>query len=71
MIQFNVFPGGKKRVVTFSYDDGHPNDARLVALFNKYGVKGTFHLNDNSETVKDKEKVRYEQLVKEFGLQRE
>ena len=58
MIQFNIFPGGKKRVVTFSYDDGRPNDARLALLFNKYGVKGTFHLNDDSETIKDKEKAR-------------
>lgn len=58
MIQFNVFPGGKKRVVTFSYDDGRPNDARLALLFNKYGVKGTFHLNDDSETIRDKEKAR-------------
>ena len=45
MIQFHVYPGGKKRVVTFSYDDGHINDERLIKLFNKYGVKGTFHLN--------------------------
>ena len=45
MIQFNVYPGGKKKIVTFSYDDGHINDERLIALFNKYGVKGTFHLN--------------------------
>ena len=45
MVQFNLFPGGKKRVVTFSYDDGSENDARLVALFNRYGVRGTFHLN--------------------------
>ena len=45
MIQYHVYPGGKKRVVTFSYDDGSKNDARLIALFNKYGVLGTFHLN--------------------------
>ena len=45
MIQLNVYPGGKKRIVTFSYDDGAPNDARLIEMFNKYGVKGTFHLN--------------------------
>ena len=45
MIQFNIYPGGKKRIVTFSYDDGHINDKRLIALFDKYGVKGTFHLN--------------------------
>ncbi len=45
MIEFNVFPNGKTRVVTFSYDDGHPNDFKLIDLFNKYGLKGTFHLN--------------------------
>ena len=45
MIRFNVFPGGKKRCVTFSYDDGCDNDARLIELFNRYGMKGTFHLN--------------------------
>ncbi len=44
MIQFHVYPGGKKRIVTFSYDDGSQNDARLIALFNRYGVKATFHL---------------------------
>ncbi len=45
MIEFDVFPGGKRRVVTFSYDDGPDADERLIALFDKYGVKGTFHLN--------------------------
>ena len=45
MITYNVFPGGKKRLVTFSYDDGQAEDKRLVELFNKYNVKATFHLN--------------------------
>ena len=45
MIQFHVYPEGKKRIVTFSYDDGPACDKRLVDLFNKYKVKGTFHLN--------------------------
>lgn len=45
MIQFHVYPGGKKRIVTFSYDDGDMRDARLAELFNTYCVKGTFHLN--------------------------
>ena len=45
MIQFHVYPGGKKRIVTFSYDDGPISDKRLVDLFNKYKVKGTFNLN--------------------------
>ena len=35
MVQYHVFPGGKKRIVTFSYDDGSSGDERLVSLFNK------------------------------------
>ncbi|MFB9754185.1 polysaccharide deacetylase family protein [Paenibacillus hodogayensis] len=40
-----VFPEGKHKVLTMSYDDGVTADKRLVNLFNEYGVKGTFHLN--------------------------
>ena len=39
-----TFPGGKTRVLTFSYDDGISQDMRLVQLFNLYGMKGTFNL---------------------------
>lgn len=45
MIEYSVYPNGKRRIVTFSYDDGPAEDNRLVELFNQYGVKGTFHLN--------------------------
>ena len=45
MIHYHVYPGGKRRIVTFSYDDGPVEDIRLIEMFNKYGVKGTFHLN--------------------------
>lgn len=45
---FNIYPGGKKRALTFSYDDGCNADRRLVEIFNKYGVKGTFHLNSGA-----------------------
>ncbi len=45
MIQYNIFPEGKKRILTFSYDDGHDTDIRLIELLNKYNMKGTFHLN--------------------------
>ena len=57
MIQFNVFPGGAKRTVTFSYDDGPANDTRLVELFNKYGVKSTFHLNSRKYLDKTEEEL--------------
>ena len=44
------FPGGKTRVLTFSYDDGISQDMRLVQLFNLYGMKGTFNLNSGLHT---------------------
>lgn len=36
---------GKKKAITFSYDDGVTQDIRLIELFNKYGLKCTFNLN--------------------------
>ena len=36
---------GKKKALTFSYDDGVTQDIRLIELFNKYGIKATFNLN--------------------------
>ena len=55
MIQYSIFPNGKRRIVTFSYDDGHEEkDTRLVELFNKYKVKGTFHLNISELTESEK-----------------
>jgi len=44
-IYFNRFPNGSKKALTMSYDDGNIADRRLVEIFNKYGIKGTFHLN--------------------------
>lgn len=40
-----AFPQGKHKVLTMSYDDGQSADIKLVEIFNKYGLKGTFHLN--------------------------
>lgn len=47
-IRFCLFPQGKKRALTFSYDDGTVHDRRLVEIFDRYGVRGTFHLNSGS-----------------------
>lgn len=33
------------KAVTFSYDDGVTQDKRLIALFDKYGLKATFNIN--------------------------
>lgn len=40
-----LYPGGKTKALTFSYDDGKIHDRRLVKLFNTHGLKATFHLN--------------------------
>ena len=45
--RFNLFPGGKKRCVTFSYDDGPVFDYRMTEIFDKYGAKCTYNLNSN------------------------
>ena len=36
---------GKKKAVTFSFDDGVTQDVRVIEILNKYGLKGTFNLN--------------------------
>ena len=36
---------GKKKAITFSYDDGVTQDIRLIGLFDKYGLKCTFNIN--------------------------
>ncbi len=43
--KYLLFPGGKKKALIMSYDDGNIQDKRLVKLFNKYKIKGSFHLN--------------------------
>ncbi len=40
-----MYPNGKRKAVTFSYDDNQIHDRRLIEILNQYGLKGTFHLN--------------------------
>ena len=39
-----LFPGGKSKAFTLSYDDGVVQDRRLAALFRQYGLKCSFNL---------------------------
>lgn len=43
-----LFEGGKRKALTFSYDDGTIYDRKLVSLMNQYGMKGTFNLNSGT-----------------------
>jgi len=49
-----LYPEGKLKALTFSYDDGVVHDRRLIEIFNRHGMKGTFNLNsglqDKSES---------------------
>ena len=45
MIVYICFPQGKAKALTMSYDDGKLQDERLIEIFNRYGIKGTFNLN--------------------------
>jgi len=47
-VRFGFFPNGKRKALTFSYDDGRVEDRRLVEIFNQYGMKATFHLNSDN-----------------------
>ena len=43
-----LYPEFKTKALTFSYDDGQIFDRRLVEIFNRYGLKATFHLNSGT-----------------------
>lgn len=43
-LTFMLFPEGKYKAITFSYDDVTVHDRRLVELMNQYHVKGTFNV---------------------------
>jgi len=45
MISFDVFKDGKRNALTMSYDDGTIYDTKLIEIFDKYGIKASFHLN--------------------------
>ena len=40
-----MYPGAKFKALTFSFDDGVVQDRKLIDIFNRNGLKGTFNLN--------------------------
>lgn len=64
MIEF-LFPDGKDKAVTFSYDDAQIYDRRLVSIFDQYGMKGTFHLN--SGTLGEREYITKDEVGTLYG----
>jgi len=40
-----LWPGGREKALTLSYDDAVLQDIRLLEIMNRNGIKGTFNLN--------------------------
>ena len=40
-----VFPEGREKALTLSYDDGVDTDIRMIDLMEKYGIKCTFNIS--------------------------
>jgi peptidoglycan-N-acetylglucosamine deacetylase len=53
-VSLSLFPGGRAKALTLSYDDGVIEDRRLVEIFNRFGLRGTFHLNSGTLGGEDK-----------------
>lgn len=58
---------GKKKAVTFSFDDGVTQDVRLIEILNRYGLKGTFNINSellgkSGQLIRNEKKVSYDRI---------
>ena len=58
---------GKKKAVTFSFDDGVTQDIRLIEILNRYNLKGTFNINSDllgkaGELVRNGRNVRHDKI---------
>lgn len=61
---------GKRKAITFSYDDGVMQDVRLIELLERYNLKATFNLNSNlfgvaGSAVRKGKYVRVDRIKKE------
>lgn len=65
-----LWPEGRRKALTFSYDDGVVQDRRFVALMRKYGLRGTFNLNSgflgwHDSIVRDDREVDHSHIPQE------
>ena len=45
---YMAFPGGKRKALTLSYDDGVEQDIRLMKIMDQHGLKGTFNISSGA-----------------------
>ncbi len=61
---------GKKKALTFSYDDGVTQDIRMIEILDRYGLKGTFNLNSellghSGSLIRNGVEVRHDKVAPE------
>ena len=54
-MNYMLFPDGKNKALTLSYDDGVQQDIRLIETLDKYGLKCTFNINSYSFEEEERE----------------
>jgi len=64
MQKFMRFPDWKAKAMTLSYDDAVIFDERLIAIMQKYGLKGTFNVNGGMMNEKHYRRMNEETAVK-------
>lgn len=62
-----LFPEGRDRCLTFSYDDGQKFDIRLSRIFNEHNLKATFNLNTVMEGVPVVPPEQYRSIYLDHG----
>lgn len=60
----------KRKILTFSFDDGVTQDIKLVKLFNRDGIRGTFNINSEclgkkAELIIDNKHIAHNKLKEE------
>jgi peptidoglycan/xylan/chitin deacetylase (PgdA/CDA1 family) len=45
-----MYPSGKMKALTLSYDDGVEQDRRLIEILGRYNIKGTFNINSGIQS---------------------
>lgn len=66
--KFMRYPNGLCKAAVFSYDDGVAADRKLIKIFDKYGVKGTFNLNSGLFDAQDwNNRLNEDDLFKTFA----
>ena len=54
-MNYMLFPDGKNKALTLSYDDGVQQDIRFIETLDKYGLKCTFNINSYSFEEEERE----------------